>query len=324
MPHEIPNQVSFRNHPGRKIQTFFQDLTPGIIDVMYHRGFLDNTAIADVLGRGEALLPDPVTLTGLQITIEASRKLVNGDYKAIGRMTLGAGLDLFDGSLARHLNLASPEGAVKDVFADRIAELYMAELIEDVKSKYEGGRADLSELKKAFQLSTLTKAASEILGVHTSEGGQGSMIERRKTLLLILCKLGKINSGTTVSDKSRAKILSQVNHLTDSLINGSRRRAVGRIDQILEALPFVDQQWNNPSLDCPISPAAIEARKYAAVVRMNQREGLDMVRYLNTMAHREVFPSWEELSQRYGYIDDCIKDTEPFLEAAFSLAHPSR
>lgn len=315
MLHEHPSKVSHRDHPLRVIQLAFQGLTPEIVDFMYRRGWLDNTAVTSALSRKEALHPDLLTLAGLQITIEAAEALVSSaGYKPMGRMILGGVLDVLDGSLARCLDLVSPEGAVKDALADRIAELYMAQLIADTLSKYKGGQVDLSELKMAFQLSTLTKAASEMLGVHTSEGGQGSMIERRKSLLLILHKLGKINN----------RVLSEVDGLIGSLISDSRERAAGRIHQILVAPPFVDHQWNNPLLDDPSSSAAIEARKYAAVVRMNQAEGLDIVSYLNNLAGMQMFPSWEDLSQRYEYVEECIRNTEPFLEAALSLAHKDR
>ncbi len=325
MSHERTSSASFRDHPLRGIQSAFQGLTPEIVVFMYHKGWLDNTAVADALSQGEALHPDQLTLAGLQITIEAARVLANSaGYKPMGRMILGGALDVLDGSLARCLGLVSPEGAVKDALADRIAELYMAQLIADTKSKYEEDGADSSELKMAFQLSTLTKAASEMIGVRTSEGGQGSMIERRKRLLFILHKLGKINSSTKLSDSSRSKILFEVDGLTNSLISSSREGATKRIYQILAAPPFVHHQWNNPLLYYPTSSAAIEARKYAVVVRMNQREGLDIVSYLNNLADREMFPSWEDLSQRYGYVDECIKNTEPFLEAALSFIHPSR
>jgi hypothetical protein len=248
--HERVN-ANYRNHPLRLIQSALQNLTPGIVEFMHHRQLLDNTPIAEALSQGGNLHPDQLTLAGLQITIEAGEALANGaTYEPMARMILGGAFDLFDGSLARCLKSVSPEGAVKDVLADRIAELHVAQLIGNIRNKHENDGVDLSELKIAFPLSTLTKAASEMLGVRTSEGGQGGMIERRKKLLLILYNLGKIN----------------------------------------------------------------------VVYIMKEKEKLDVVGSLNEIAGgRMFFPSGEDLSRRYKYIDKCLENIKPFLGAAFSL-----
>lgn len=307
--------VSFRDHPLRFFQSAFQSLTPQIVEFMRQKGWLDKTPVATALNQGETLQPDHLTLAGLQITIEAARALANGDsYKPIGRMILGGVLDVLDGSLARHLNLSSPEGAVKDVLADRIAEIYIAQLIADT---------NLPDLKIAFQLSTLTKAASEMVGVHTSEGGPGSMLERRRILLCTLQKLGKLKSATNLNYSSRDKISSEINNNIILLIKSSKQRAKERIEQIKTSGLFVQREWNNPALDDETSPAAIEARKYTAVVLMNQREGLDIVSHLNELAGYEMFPSLESFTRndKYKYVAECLNNTRQFLEDALSLIH---
>lgn len=314
--------VSFRNHPLRFLQSAFQGLTPEIVEFMCERGWLNGTPVANMPDRRQNLHPDHLTLAGLQITVRAADELVkNGGYRPIGQMLVGFALDGLDGPFARYRNRSSPEGAVKDVLADRIAEIHIAQLIADERSKRGGEIPDLSKLKMAFQLSTLTKAASEIVEVHTSEGGQGSMLERRRVLLVILQKLGKLNSNTNPSESSRSNILSEVDANINLLIKSSEQRAKERIGQIMASGPFVQRGWNNTALDDETSPAAIEARKYATVVLMNQREGLDIVSHLNELAGQEMFPSLESLSQRYLYVGECIKSTEQFLNDALKLIY---
>jgi len=320
------DQASHRRHPLRKLQSGFEGYIPDVIHALHAKGLLNETPIAKALERGDDLHPDDLTLTGLQITVEASRSLVNSaTINSMGRLILGGTLDVFDGALARHLELSSPSGAVKDVLADRIADNSMAQLIAEERNKYEGASQDLEEkLKIAFQLSTLTKAASEMVGVTTTEGGQGSMMERRRVLLGVLLNLGKLNKRTfPVNQRSgvKSRLLSGIDDRTEILIVSSQQRAKQRTEFIMEA-QFKKITWERPELSDPHSSAAIEARKYAVVDLMNQQMGVDAVKHLNSLVIGAKFPSCEDLRTRLNYVDECIGDIRGFLADAISIASP--
>ncbi len=317
-------QASFRDSPWRLPQRALQGITPLAIDLMYKGGWFKDTKIAEVLGSGGEVLPDDVTLSGLQITINAVNTLMSSGHKGeyVNRTILGGAMDVFDGSLARHKHMASPEGAVKDVLADRISELYMAKVIYENRKRYDGCPNNLEHsLKAAFQYSTVTKAFSEMSGVHTSEGGLGSMIERRRVLLITLFDLGILNN--TSNEFFKQKLLHDIDENNRFLINGSLERARMRTKRIVLDRLLRLTHWDNLARSKSDSPAAVEARKYVAVVMMNKREGLDIVRGLNGLTHRKIYPAAESLLSNYPYIYESQKETKDFLKQALSIARLS-
>lgn len=324
MSHERQSELSVSHtHPLRRVQSAFQGFTPVIVDCLYRTGWLDGTAVATVKSQGETVLPDDLTLAALQLTIESANSLVEtGSYKSMGKTALGGLLDALDGMLARHLKMASPDGAVNDVIADRIGDNYMAWLIAKHRSRYAGSMPDLEEqLRVSFNLSAMTKAASAMAGVPTREGGPGSMLERRRILLGILHNLGELNRKPNLRESSKQKLLSEIDSTTEFLISSSRQRARRRTEDMVIEPSFLEHGLlGNPSLRDPKSGAAVEARKYAAIAFMNQRTGLDIVGQMNALIGHEIFPPAEDLVQSHGYIRDTLENTEPFLQKALSLA----
>lgn len=321
-PEKTPD-ISYRTHPLRKVQNALQVPAEYIVKGMYHTGMLRGTVVADVLDRGETLLPDHVTITSLQLTKRSAKSLAEyGGLRYMLENGQGGLADAYDGILARKLNLASPDGAVKDVLADRIGENYIAGLIAEHITMYDRSNLGLfTDLKVAFNLSTLTKAASVMAGVQTREGGLGSMLQRRWALLFLLNDIGYLNTeedfltDTGLIEQQLAKIHSK----TSLLIEGSRERAEGRIERITNSPMIIDFGWDNYELHQEGSQAAVEARKYAAVTRMNEMTGLDMVNHLNNLARGEVFPKWEDLAQRFPYIGESFNNINPFLQQALDI-----
>jgi hypothetical protein len=72
------------------------------------------------------------------------------------------------------------------------------------------------------------------------------------------------------------------------------------------------------------SPAAVEARKYAAVLAMNESIGFPIIGTLNTLAQGAEFPSADSLRATYPYVDECIRKTNDFLAQALSIAGISK
>ncbi len=318
------DQASHRDHPLRRVQSTFERHIPYIVGLTHRIGWMKGTPVEEVLTNGGDLHPDHLTLTGLHITLEASESLVHGvHYTNVGRLILGGVLDAADGALARYLEISSPEGAVKDVLADRIAENFMAHLIAVERSKFPGGSTDLEEkLKVAFQLSTLTKASSEMFGVNASEGGRGGMIERRRVLLSVLYNLGKLNQKNNPDNqigRNGKSILSGIDKRTDLLTAGSELRAKERIEIIKQA-GVSETFWQRPELQDPSTSAAVETRKYATIVLMNESVGINIVDHLNSLVDGVEFPSFQELRSGLQYVDECVKDVEGFLAHALTIA----
>lgn len=285
--------AAYRDSKWRILQNAFQSLTPSIVNYMYFKGMLDNTVASQAVESHILVESDHLTLAGLQLTVAAAREIVTGKrIKPLWNYTVGNILDLFDGSLARHRNKASADGAVKDVISDRLVDIFLTNLIEENLKKNNAQDFDMTELKIAFQLSTLTKAASEMLGVKTKEAGSGSMVERRRKLIFILYNLGCLNINLSSDQSAKDKIITNIKRQTDSLITRSIDSSKKRIAKIYDVFMKGKDEWVNNQLGNKYSSAAVDARKYAAVLRLSEREGLKTVEYLNSLADYNIFPDW--------------------------------
>ncbi len=162
------------------------------------------------------------------------------------------------------------------------------------------------------------------------------MLERRRVLFFTLLNFGRLNyrtnSGNFLMNLARGlrelnqdnspqqRLLHSIDESNQFLIEGSRTRAIKRANAIVQVQLLENSGWSNPALIDPSSSAAIEARKYAAVVIMNQKTGLDIVSHLNSLTDGVKFPSAESLINAYPYVADCINKTEEFLNQAISIA----
>lgn len=311
---EAPHhEVSHRNHPLRAVQSRFEGKVPDLLLWMHGHGMLERTQIDKVLSESGQLHPDDVTMSNLQMTVDSALGIVtDGATRShVTRALTGWSLDGLDGALARLLGVASTDGAIKDAAADRIGELYIVKLISDELSA--AGRASYdrsSDYMAAMQLSTLTKAACEMCGVPTGEGGMGSMIERRRILLFTLVNVGKLRHTRDEWEKSR--LAAKIEQDMTALVHKSTTRAVARASTLYN--------WNNPALLDPTTSAAAEARKYATIILMNRRLHVDMVKRLNSLTPKAKFPSPEELIKKYPYIAESVNSTESFISRALAIA----
>ena len=191
-------------------------------------------------------------------------------------------------------------------------------MIAEEWSKWKGEGSDLAEkLQTAFLFSTLTKAMSKMSGVETGEGGLGSMIKRRRILLTVLKGFGDLNTKK-YSQKQQERKLSKIGDKINGLIQTSHERARERTEKILHEGNMVTL-IDNPDLDDPESTTSIEARKYAAILLLNELEGLDMVPHLNSLKEDARFPTENELRNRFPYINDCLNEVDPFFQRVLTI-----
>lgn len=314
-----------RDHWLRNVQRGFERLVPGILFALTSAGLLSNTKVEQAIEKGKDIHPDDVTLAGLQLTIEAANELFSSDRKILsfGKLLLGTILDAADGALARHQGQVSPEGAIKDVAADRIVENYLAKLIAENINRYSDEESNLrDELITAFQLSTLIKATCEMFGAQTSEGGQGGMMQRRKRLFSIMRKMVRLNKLTLESggkdevSSNEVDLLTEIKAEIKDLIAESFESAKGRVGSLVATSSISDANYDIELQDSD-SRAAVEARKYVAITFMIQDKfGLDMLPVLNNLNEDFSFPAPEELQLRYSYIQSSVKQVQEFVEEA--------
>jgi len=307
---EVKGGISPRDNIFRKAQNLFNGHASDIIGYLNNRNLLPGTAIEKKLKAGEALMPDDITISQLEMTVQICSELKSsGLYKNFTRNYLLAFLlDGMDGALARHLGIASPEGAMKDVIVDRLSEHVIARHIATERNMYEGCPEDLgSNLATAFQLSTLTKAACEMCGVKTTEGGVGSMLERRRILYSILHDLGKLRLTPEKEQKIMRKLLKRIDDNNELLISNSQKGARERIDAISKS----EKSFATMG----------EAGKYIMLSLMNKRLGIDIVRILNDLAQDKVtFPSIEYVLEKCPDIFNTIVNISEFYNNALKIS----
>lgn len=308
-------EASHRTSILRHLQTALADKIPKILVDLDGKKRFPGTKIHDAVSNSEQLNADDITLSQLQMTSYICHMIEEGkpfpDF--LIEYFLTSMLNGADGPIARKMGTTSQEGGIKDAAVDRLTEVMIARLI----AKQTGMEPELSHrLQVSFQLSTLTKAASEMSGIKTKEGGPGGMIMRRVKLYFILRDLIKLNSLNEGSAHQKNSILRRINSSVEKLIEGSVKKAKERIDRI--------DKHNVRIIEAPVNPAssgASEARKYAGIVLLNNRIGVDIVGELNLLAGKiNMFPSVESLKRNNTYIESSLGRAEEFLKEALTIA----
>ena len=319
----LEQHPSYRRADGenklRRLQRALQRRVPELVVGLNKRGFFPGTQIEKILKEGKKLEPNDITTSQLQMIVRMCTTFrEKGLYPHFIRDYLFTNLlDGADGALARQLNMATSEGAMYDVIVDRLSETLLAILIAQERGRYEGVPENLEHnLVTAFQLSTLTKATCEMFGINTKEGGIGSMIERRRIIFNTLLELGELRKLGSGGGILKRALLKRIDHNNSKLVENSRNGALARIARISE-------KGNGlcPDLNDEISPAAVDARKYVAVLLLNEKLGLEMVDILNGMADGKVnFPKPEELKEKYAYIGISMERMNDLFNEALRIA----
>jgi len=304
-------EVSHRTSPLRGLQ----NALPAYITDQSKKGRFPGTKIEATINAGEQLHADDITLSQLQMTDYICKMIKEGkpfpDFER--EYILTSLLNGADGPVARRLGTVSKEGGIKDASVDRLSEIMVVNLIAE-KTGMSPKLAE--ELRVSFQLSTLTKAACEMGGVKTREGGVGGMINRRMALFFILRDLIKINNLGEGSDSEKNTIIGRINSRVHKLIEVSQEKALERIDIMAERGIRLVQAPINPA-----SSGASEARKFAAICSINNRTGVDIIDKLNTLAKgRVVFSSLHSLVVADKYIESSLGRAEEFLGEAIRIA----
>jgi len=321
--------IKYRDSPLRVLQNVMTPIIPGTIFILNKLGAFPGTNIETTFKEKKRRLnADDITLSQLQMTVhtcktisELSEKFPTFDLEFL----LTSLLNGADGPVARQMKTTSKEGGIKDAAVDRLSEVMIARLITKELNLPE----DLSyKLQVSFQLSTLTKAACEMTNTKTSEGGFGSMLQRRKTLYLILKDLIKLKLNPGLRILERKVITGKINKKINFLINSSFQRARERVNlmELSAQLYHRGLLQQNEALKDPNSPAASEARKYAGIVNINNLIGIDIITELNKLTSGSItFPTIEELSHhvenadRKSYITESLNNFQGFLNEALKI-----
>lgn len=308
-------EASHRTSPLRKLQNVIAGQIPGILGYLDSYGLFPNTHIHEVMqDPSRQLHADDITLSHLQMTSHICSTIREGKaFPHFGfQYILASFLNGADGPVARKMGTVTKEGGIKDAVVDRLSEMMVADLVAEQLS-FSPERK--KEIQSSFQLSTLTKAACEMGGVKTKEGGVGGMIERRKILFLILQNLIKMNSLPSHKKSQRDILINSINTKLDKLITDSTLKAQERIEALAKKSNMVSAPED------PDIPGATEARKYVGVVIVNNSAGIDIVGELNSLSGGRVhFPSVEDLIDQRMYVRESVEKVTPFLNEALSIA----
>jgi hypothetical protein len=306
--------ASHRTSRLRKVQDVLAPKIPGILTWFDEKGIFPGTKIHDAVVAKRDIHADDITLTQLQMTAHIADVIENNTfYPQLARdYIVTSFLNGADGPVARQMHTESNEGGIKDASVDRLSETMVANLLA---KELELPEQFVHDLQVSFQLSTLTKAACEMVGVKTKEGGMGSMIQRRKTLFFILQDLvnrKKIPSQLEVArERSKRGIVKRL----EKLMHEGQMRAKERMEKLRKWTGYVFAPSDEDSA------GASEARKYAGIVRMSNRMGIDIVAELNALAENRVeFPTDQKLAEEHAYIADTLEKSNAFLTEALQIA----
>lgn len=305
-------------HRLRELQDQLQGKVPDIIAKLNKKGCFPNTQIERVLASGQPLVPNDITKTQLEMIAKICRIFSErGFYPALTHEYLLVNLlDGADGALARHLDMTSPEGAMYDVIVDRLSETLLAKLIAKERGRYGNSPPDLErDLTTAFQLSTLTKASCEMFSIDTKEGGIGSMIERRRKLFSTLAELGTLRKMGSSDNLVKRELLKSIDRRNSSLIENSIKGAMKRIEKISNRVQTeVPTSWHTLSQND-------DMQKYSAVVLLNRELGIDIVKSLNDLAGREIFPPVDYLREKYPTVNESLLSIKDLFDEALRIAN---
>ncbi len=308
-------EVGHRDSRLRKVQNKVAFMVPALISAFDYLGAFPNTKIhTAVRSKSERLKADDVTLSQLQMTVHICKMIEeNKFFPNFGfEYVLTSFLNGADGIIARRLNSVTKEGGIKDASVDRLSEVMIARLLS---KKLNLPEETSHRLEVAFQLSTLTKAACEMSDVKTSEGGIGSMIQRRIALYFILRDLITLNAIPKSMKQLRENKVIKINQQINKLIEDSFNRAKERINLIAENVSEVKAPKNKNS------SGASEAIKYAGVVLINNLIGLDIVTELNNLAEGSVvFPTVPNLMINQRYIFESLTNAKGYIDDALAIS----
>jgi hypothetical protein len=314
-------EASHRNSWLRKLQNNVSWMIPGLISLGDKIGLFPNTKIHLAKTQGEKIQADDITLSQLQLIKNICDQLKTGniDDNLSGKFLLATLLDGADGPVARRNHTVSKIGGIKDAAVDRLSEIMIAKLVAD-----EIGLPPekLRDLCASFQLSTITKAACEMIGAKTSEGGVAGMIQRRLALHSILKDLMRYKKTKNNNMSINLAIKKKIEAKIESLINDGRKRAIERINSIQLSRELYNRDLiGRNEVGIEGSSAEREAIKYIGIVILNNRLGIDIVGELNKMTYFEIrFPTVEELVDYYPNLKTTLNDTQTYLETALEIA----
>ena len=151
--------------------------------------------------------------------------------------------------------------------------------------------------------------------IKTEEGKQGSMLSRRKTLHQSLMAI-KFFKKTGFAPHG---LFQSIHRNNRNIINSSLNRTKDRASQILYA-ENTGQSWKqNPDLTNSKTFAFQEACKYAGVLKMCQKMGIDPLPTLNLIGFNQ-FPSPEEIFELYPTVKTVVDEANEFINHAIEIA----
>lgn len=140
------------------------------------------------------------------------------------------------------------------------------------------------------------------------------MIERRRKLFTTLFELGTLRNTGSSDNPVKRELFKSIDKRNSSLIENSIAGAMKRIEKISSRA-----QTKAPTLWENLAPND-DARKYVAIVLLNDKLGIDIVTFLNGLAGKEVFPPADYLRGKYSTIDDSLGNIKGLFEEALKIA----
>lgn len=229
---ELPKYKQEKGNFLRGFQKAIEPIIPTLVQAATKVGLLKNTPIEKEFNQEQSISADSVSLSNLALSIRGGVEMLN-QGKVRGRFTTVKSwlLDAADGPVARYNQTASPLGAIKDVYCDRLGELTLIKMIQNKRDELtvKDATNELGDVDKAIFLSTVSKGLCEILDIQTGELGGGGMIPRRFSIQKSFEAIGSIF-------KRKQKKVDRIDHELTKIHSGSTEAARIRFDRIKEKL----------------------------------------------------------------------------------------